>query len=218
MYGLLTAAALSISANKDEIEENSSAAIRLALEIEAYVDLDRFTNETGRVVAYSLQDNGANNIEEVLKTFPVAYISVNLNHNIVTITAHTKRLPALCSSGAARDIRAMMIDINGRCHTLHNTQALREILEMCNSSSPLRFMNDSNTLAPLQSNTTGQLLDSSVALAEACLRCIMTETAAWHTVVGETMAFPDAHDATKRTVLELGTCGSLVRFYVPRDG
>ncbi|KAL4966670.1 non-reducing polyketide synthase spyA [Aspergillus stella-maris] len=213
--GLLSATALACAADKSQLAHNASVAIRLAMCIGAYVDLDKISytdgGGTGCLIVHQSPNPAKADIEQALVSHPNAYISVQLDDRVFTVTAPIAEIPALRQSLVGHGLKATTIPINGRYHTRKNVQALSDLLGHCAADPSLSFPTTATLQVPVRSNTTGRLLSTGGPLHEECLRCIMTERANWVAVVNETATLLASCHSKTRTLLELGIPRSLAR-------
>ncbi|KAJ0414739.1 hypothetical protein BJY00DRAFT_318491 [Aspergillus carlsbadensis] len=191
--GMLSATAMESSSTIAELVQNAAAAIRLATCIGGYVDSERAgscynANSSSEVVCFIARwgmESGRETVETILRRYPEAYISVELDNNSVTITAPNCDTPSLCSELSGQGVRVTEIPVRGRYHSSKNEQFVQSLLELCSSDSASPFW-----------------VPWEVEKLESCLRSILTEQAGWFTDISETVsAFSDPSTIT---VLELG--------------
>lgn len=202
--GLLTASAIACSKNEEDVNTFGVAAVKLALCIGAYVDLDGAfavkTNETTSVAVRWRSEAGHDRILETLKSYPgvslttetfntktdlilsQAYISVILDSTDLTITTPKRSMAALVQNLSSQGMTAKSTGLEGRYHSHVHQEALAKIFEFCDSRHDIQFPPAERLIVPLRSNTTAQNLTEG-SLHEHATRCIMTELANWHLTI-----------------------------------
>ncbi|KAL4987377.1 hypothetical protein BDW68DRAFT_188060 [Aspergillus falconensis] len=195
--GLLTAVTVATSPGVEALSRQASAALRLAVAIGAYIDLDLIDSDVSSVAVRSRA--GKMGLEGCLAQFPGAYISVIADELNSTVTAPTTSLDALSQSLASKGLSAKRFDLRGRFHHSTHKKALESLSKLV-VSNPDFQLSHSELLAPVYSNIDGQLL-SSDSIIDTLLQSILVQRCDWHASIS--MALEQCSDG-KTSVVQFG--------------
>lgn len=206
--GLLTAMAIACSKNEEDINTLGVTAVKLALCIGAYVDLDGAfaseINETTSIAVRWRSEAGHDRILETLRSYPgvsavtavghlnqliseQAYISVILDSTDVTITSPKNFVTPLVQQLSSQGMSVKSTGLEGRYHSHIHRDALGKIFEFCNSRYDMQLPSAEKLMVPLRSNTTAQPFTEGF-LHEHAIRCIMVELANWGLTISATVS------------------------------
>ncbi|KAL5339001.1 hypothetical protein BJX70DRAFT_408449 [Aspergillus crustosus] len=200
--GSLSAAALEMSPTRATLGQNAALAVRLAMCIGAYVDSERLVMTTDGGSPYVDPEMlcfiarwgtacSRGEIEEILKRYPEAYISVELDRNSVTITAPDCDAPLLWQELGSKCVRVVDVPVKGRYHSEENERILQSLLRLSSSDS-----------APFLVSWGHKL--------ELCLRSILTQPVDWYSDVSKTLSeFTPSEFQGSTIILELGLVGCI---------
>ncbi|KAK8073462.1 hypothetical protein PG994_004361 [Apiospora phragmitis] len=189
--GLLSAIAIACSMNKVELGKNAAIAVRLAICAGACVDLAELQSAEPTVclsARWSRHEDSSTNecaVAAILKEYPKAYISVRSDVCSATITASKGSVPALIKSLEEKGAVVKRINLSGRYHHSMHSPMFKILLDICESLPLFQFPHTSRPLVPLRWSDSGELVASQdeTPLHEVALRCILIETADWHTTM-----------------------------------
>ncbi|KAL4994636.1 hypothetical protein BDV10DRAFT_188837 [Aspergillus recurvatus] len=173
--GLLSAVTVATSPSVEALSRQASVALRLAVAIGAYIDLDLIDSDVSSLAVRSRA--GKKGLEDCLAQFPTAYISVITDELNSTVTAPTASLDALSQSLAANGLSAKCFDLRGRFHHSAHKKALEGLHQLV-ASNPGFQLSHSELLAPVYSNVDGQLL-SSDSIIDTLLQSILVQRCDW---------------------------------------
>ncbi|KAL4944975.1 hypothetical protein BDV06DRAFT_219781 [Aspergillus oleicola] len=138
--GSLTAMALGVSSTREEIGSNAVIAMRLAMCVGAYVDSERpdmtagGSKITSDVVCITTRwdaDCSREQVEDVLRRYPEAYISVELDANSVTIAALESEALSLGRDLNSKEPAPWFLDVsNALCSLTLSGSTKPTILEL----------------------------------------------------------------------------------------
>ncbi|POR36056.1 Polyketide synthase [Tolypocladium paradoxum] len=214
--GLLSAIALACSQNKTEVARHGAIAVRLALCVGAFVDLDE-TEQPEPTVCISARwprgegDGGdgaargheafqallgsypqdAANAHPIRKTWLTcdqAYMGVRMDVCSATITAPKGIATSLMRHLDEKGAAAKQIDLQGRFHHPGHYAVFRKLADLCVSLPMLQFPQHSRPLVPLRRNDGGQVVTEETTLHEMALQCILVEKADWYTTMTRSVA------------------------------
>ncbi|KAL4735137.1 hypothetical protein BDV11DRAFT_174131 [Aspergillus similis] len=174
--GLLSAVSVATSPDLEALSRQASVALRLAVAIGAYIDLDLIDSDVSSAAVRSRA--GRKGLEDCLAQFPGAYISVITDELNATVTAPAASLDALSQSLVSNGLSARLLDLRGRFHHPAQRKALESLLKLVTSNPAFQFPH-SELLAPVYSNINGQLL-SSDSIVDTLLQSILVQRCDWH--------------------------------------
>ncbi|KAI9884810.1 MAG: Type I Iterative PKS [Watsoniomyces obsoletus] len=184
--GILTALAVGCSKTEEGVNTYGAVALRLALCIGAYVDLDGISSD-GALESASLAVRwrsaaGHELIMEILKNYPNAYISVIRDSTDVNITSPKTVVAALSQQLTAQEMAVKSTGLEGRYHTTANKEALEKISGFCASRSDMAFPDANQLLVPVRSNIDAQIITNG-SLVQHALQCILVDLSNWHLTI-----------------------------------
>ncbi|KAF2994037.1 t1pks [Curvularia kusanoi] len=185
--GILPALAISSSRDENEILSNAAVAVRLALCIGAYVDLNREVNasEMACIVVRCKAPASVESIPTLLQPWQDAFLSVVYDQDTVTVTARKCDLSQLEAFLSERDCSVRNVAIEGCFHSFLNKGALKQIETLCKASSLFDLRVASFLRVPVRTNVNGQhISEGSLSLVAAST--LLTEVSDWHTTVSKT--------------------------------
>ena len=213
--GMLTAIAVACSKNEEDINDFGTVALRLALCIGAYVDLDMVLNlETVSLAVRWRSETGYYRVREILKGYPDAYIGVIVDETDVTVTVARTHIAALSQDLSKEGMSVLPIGLEGRYHSSANKDGAERILTLCDSQPGLSFPDPRGLLVPVMSNATSQVIKEG-SLTQHALQCIMYKPADWH---GAFSAAASSLPTTEgKVIIGFGTTKSIPSSFVKRS-
>ncbi|KAL4814504.1 hypothetical protein BDW67DRAFT_192176 [Aspergillus spinulosporus] len=194
--GLLTAATVATSPDLEALSRQASVALRLAVAIGAYIDLDLIDSDVSSVAVRSRA--GKKGLEDCLVQFPGAYISVITDELNATVTAPTASLDALSQSLASNGLSAKRFDLRGRFHHPAHKKALESLRKLVASNRGFQFLH-SELLVPVYANINGQIL-SSDSIIDTLLQSILVQRCDWYTSIST--AFHKCSSGEKTNIVQ----------------
>ncbi|KAK0645193.1 Non-reducing polyketide synthase andM [Lasiodiplodia hormozganensis] len=211
--GLLSATALACSQTRAEVARHGAIAIRLALCVGAFIDLDDVqASEPTLCVSARWSpaegDRGREKFEDVLDSYPQAYVAVTTDLSTATITAPKSVGMPLIRRLEEKGIATKQLDLRGRYHHPHHEMAFKKLVDLCAAVPMFRFPKGRLPLVPLRRNDSGKVVTDEMPLHEMALWCILVKQADWHATMTWSVAAM-AQEATelpksKRRALLLG--------------
>ncbi|RCI09437.1 hypothetical protein L249_3717 [Ophiocordyceps polyrhachis-furcata BCC 54312] len=191
--GLLSAIALACSRDRSDISRHGAVAVRLALCVGAYVDLEEATALEPSVCFSARwsprQDHDP--LQPVLDSYPQAYTSVRMDACSVTITAPRGTAIPLMDRLKNDGAVVKQMELRGRFHHKGHWPVFRQLAHLCASTPMLRFPPPSQLLVPVRRNDEAGL-SHEAPLHDMALQCILVEEADWSATLGQTvMAMAD---------------------------
>ncbi|PFH58947.1 hypothetical protein XA68_13013 [Ophiocordyceps unilateralis] len=200
--GLLSAIALACSRDKTDISKYGAVAVRLALCVGAFVDLDeawafepsvclsaRWPRGRDGDVAGREETKDDDPFKTVLDSYPQAYTSVRMDACSVTITAPRGTAMPLMRHLQKEGAVVKQMDLRGRFHHKGHWPVFRELADLCASTPILQFPPPSHLLVPVRSNVEHEMTETSdTKLHEMALQCILVEKADWYATLRRTLA------------------------------
>ncbi|KAI9864364.1 MAG: Type I Iterative PKS [Trichoglossum hirsutum] len=187
--GFLTATALACSKEEKDVNIYGAVALRLAVCIGAFVDLDGIfaepPNETSCLVVRWTKEFSVPQLLHILKNYPEAYISATADNASATITAPKSTATALMDHLSMHGLVVKLISLEGRFHCSVHESAVESINSLCESNRSLQFPTARSLLVPLRSNSDAQVVTEG-SLHWIALKSILTERSNWHLTIAAT--------------------------------
>ncbi|KAH8800671.1 hypothetical protein F5884DRAFT_837947 [Xylogone sp. PMI_703] len=180
--GLLSAIALSCSQDEEDIGIYSAVALRLAVCIGSFVDLDNIGVEKLSFVVRWRDKDGRDHLRNVLERYSDAYISVILDTRTATITVLRENAVSLLDELQELSLTCEPIQLHGRFHSPAHTESAAKLIRLSHEHRDLQFPDANRLQAPLRSNTNGQLIIEGL-MHEIAIQNILVERANWHTTL-----------------------------------
>ncbi|TGO91272.1 hypothetical protein BPOR_0033g00120 [Botrytis porri] len=203
--GFLTAAAVTCASDEDTLVKLCSNALRLALCIGAYVDLDQSDAgenlTTAVMVSWSERNKPVCDVYEFLKDFPEAYVSVISDQTKITITLPQKLRDSISKALLDQGYSVIPLVIFGRFHASVQTNVCQKLIQLCASTGCLQFPQAESLRTVLRTGEDGQEIHEG-SLHEIALVSLLSRQSKWHATISNTVAQLDA--SQKRHVLQVG--------------
>jgi 3-oxoacyl-(acyl-carrier-protein) synthase len=212
--------AISTSCARDELEfaQYASTAVRLALAMAAWVDLDSL-NRNDSAIAITVRCKSASNkqtLDRVIErhlpgsngTEKQAYVSCILDNNTATVTMHSSLLSQVTSELSRNDMPSLVLACRGRWHCESNTAGIQFLRTLCQQDDQLHFPDGSALSTKVLSNMTGLPIPMDVKLHEHVVKYILGNQSRWdlvfatwlsdnwstHLIIGEKVPVPKRRD------------------------
>ncbi|CAG7970570.1 unnamed protein product [Penicillium salamii] len=138
--GLLAALVVSLSRGLGDIEKYGAIAIRLAMVIGAVVDAeDALNTHSASFSAAWRSCDGFSAMEEIIRKFENAYVSVRFDENRATVTASKAHVPEMMRQMSSVGISVVEIQLSGRFHTKCHQRVVSLLNEFCESNPKFQF-------------------------------------------------------------------------------
>ncbi|TGO11946.1 hypothetical protein BTUL_0098g00320 [Botrytis tulipae] len=203
--GFLTAAAVTCASDEDTLVKLCSNALRLALCIGAYVDLDqsnaRENLTTAVMVSWSEKNKPVYDVYEFLKDFPEAYISVISDKTKITITLPQKLRDPISKALLDQGYSVIPLVVFDRFHSSVQTNVCQKLIQLCASTESLQFPQAESLRTALRTGEDGQEIREG-PLHEIALISLLSKQSKWYATISNTVAQLDA--SQKRHVLQVG--------------
>ncbi|KAM0134954.1 hypothetical protein ACHAO1_005387 [Botrytis cinerea] len=185
--GFLTAAAVTCASDEDTLVKLCSNALRLALCIGAYVDLDQSNAgenwTTAIMVSWSERNKPVCDVYEFLKDFP------------------EKLCDSISKALLDQGYSVIPLAVFGRFHSSVQTHVCQKLMQLCASTESLQLPQAESLRTALRAGEDGQeILEGS--LHEIALVSLLSRQSKWYATISNTVAQLDA--SQKRHVLQVG--------------
>ncbi|KAJ6173459.1 hypothetical protein N7485_006271 [Penicillium canescens] len=179
--GLLSALAIATSIDEESVGVHGALSVRVAFSIGAYVDLDSLMHgSTGCLAVRWKSPNSIVDLQNVLKIYDPAYVSVIRSANEATITVPSSSIPDVSRHLQNEGIYVLDTGLTGRYHT-HDHQGVPErVIQSCTQHARVDF----GKQLDVRSDSDGQILSQHVGLMAAS-REILLECSNWHLALSE---------------------------------
>ncbi|KAF7943514.1 hypothetical protein EAE96_011437 [Botrytis aclada] len=203
--GFLTAAAVTCASDEDTLVKLCSNALRLALCIGAYVDLDQSNAgencTTAVMVSWNERNKPVCDVYEFLKDFPEAYVSVISDKTKITITLSQKLRDPISKALLDQGYSVIPLVVFGRFHSSVQMNACQKLIQLCASTESLQFPQAESLRTALRTGEDGQEIREG-SLHELALVSLLSRQSKWYATISNTVAQLDA--SQKRHVLQVG--------------
>ncbi|KAI9688872.1 MAG: Type I Iterative PKS [Bathelium mastoideum] len=190
--GILSALVCASSKDEAAVGKNAAIALRLALALGAYVDVDGLFGQNSTkyscLVLRWKSDREKQSCDEVLETYQqVAYESVSYDHNSITVTVQKSCEEAILKDLAARKILTRRIELEGRFHSKIHGATAEKLNSFVRSNPLVRLPSSLSLIIPIRANGDGNPIENE-GLSTAAIRSILLEPAKWHSVIMNALA------------------------------
>ncbi|KAF2675586.1 hypothetical protein K458DRAFT_397816 [Lentithecium fluviatile CBS 122367] len=220
--GLLAAVAVACSSDEDNLVRLACVSLRLAVVIGAYVDLDgafgEGDKETACVAVRWAKPEHEQSILDILKGFPLAYISVVSSADTVTVTVDSGSVSGLKQSLTAAGASVTTIPLGGRFHHSDHTKAVDKTQALLSSVPGLRYLPGSRPLVLVRGGS-GTAIGIDASLEECVVRSMMLNVFDWHVTITQSIAcISNRAPGGKAQVLSLGLTDCVPRTLAAEHG
>ncbi|KAI1817387.1 beta-ketoacyl synthase domain-containing protein [Poronia punctata] len=184
--GFLSTVAVAGAETEADLGRTAAVALRLAVCIGAYVDLDGIYSqrpERYSCVAIRWKDGSARGKSEVvdlIQSFPNAYISSINDDACVTVTLRADDVDTLNDEVRAAGFRSTAVSVQGRFHTLDHANAAAKITNLVAQAQDLSIPSVERLFAPVRSAVDGKILTGGGSLLEHILENTLLKTVDWN--------------------------------------
>ncbi|EKG10413.1 Beta-ketoacyl synthase [Macrophomina phaseolina MS6] len=212
--GFLTAACIACSRTSAEFGRLAAIALRLAVAVGAYVDLDGASASGSdraacfavrRKLSFSLDD-----LNQILELHTSAYVSVISDSNTATVTVAEPESDRLLSELASNGFSAKPISLAGRFHSSVHETAANRLIELCSGYADLQLPGASELLAPLRSNSDGQVIKAG-SLSTIAVKSLLCHPSRWHDTITNAVGELQPDQGHPVTILNIGLADFLPR-------
>ncbi|KAK3324854.1 putative polyketide synthase [Apodospora peruviana] len=182
--GILSAAAVSLSEDRNQLESYGSIAIRLAMVIGGVVDSQDVVDGTGPSKSLAIawtSFESSKQLDKILAKYPEAYISVSFDERRATITTSATTATALQEELRNARVVVNEIGLRGRFHspTLYKDD-MEDLIRYFDSEPTLCLPDASGLTSRMRSNSgDGSFLTTGPIHAHA-LKAILVEHCDWY--------------------------------------
>ncbi|KAL9079385.1 MAG: hypothetical protein Q9157_001731 [Trypethelium eluteriae] len=204
--GIISAFVCASSKTETDIGENAAIALRLALALGAYVDIDgSFGQNSTEYSCLALRwksDSEKQLCDEVLGNYrQVAYESVSYDHNSITVTVQKSLEDAMLKDFASRKILTRRIELKGRFHSEVHVNAAEKLNNLIHSNPSINLPGSQSLIIPVRANGDGDLIED-LGLSTAAVRSTLLEPAKWYSVLMKAMA--QIPEGQAKSILAIG--------------
>ena len=215
--GLLSALVLACSRNEDDINKLGSVAIRIALVVGAFIDLDSIESEFACLAVRYKSNTDGEEVEQLIQQFQgvcisssralvrvltsrlQAYISAISDARSLSITTPKQACAEVTRSLSNNGINVKSVEVQGRFHHPELQTSLEKAKQLCLSAEIGQFPSADRLLVPVRSNEDGQVF-SSGSLHERAIECMMCKRADWFSTVSNAISHLQQSEETLAVV------------------
>ncbi|KAL8662081.1 MAG: hypothetical protein Q9202_005055 [Teloschistes flavicans] len=190
--GFLTAAAVASSQNATELEQFAAVAVRLAVCIGSVVDLDEISHEdpsdrSASIAVRWRSETGKDDLENILRDYPKAYISCVTDENSATVTIPLHDEESFAGRLTEMSILGQPIGLRGRYHHPDNIQNAQQLKNLCRNDKRFQLPAADRVLLSLRSNFNTKVITDG-ALHDVAIDSILAQQSRWFQTVRATVA------------------------------
>ncbi|KAK9799873.1 putative Polyketide synthase [Seiridium cardinale] len=181
--GFLSAVAVSLSTEVDQLKTFGATAIRLAMILGGIVDAHDLSNPWGPSRSFATAwtpKEPASTLENVLARYPDAYVSVSYDERRATVTTGNKTAKALQQTLRDAGVVASDLSLRGRFHSPDYVENIDDVIKYCDNHSGLSLPDASALTIPTRSNAGQGRLVTRGRLHTHALRIILVEHSQWY--------------------------------------
>ncbi|KAI8632694.1 putative polyketide synthase [Xylariaceae sp. FL1651] len=181
--GILSAFAVSLSENAEDLRNYATRAIRLAMLIGGVVDSnslqDTASEEWQALTTVWVSPECRMQMELVLKSFPKAYISVDFDENRATVTAPAGSIAALREELGLAGVKVFAIGLRGAFHNEIYAEQAKLVAQYCDAHPQTLTLPRASTIVhpTLYDSTT--TLDDEISLHTHALQAMLVQRSRW---------------------------------------
>ncbi|KAL8721637.1 MAG: hypothetical protein Q9225_001726 [Loekoesia sp. 1 TL-2023] len=218
--GLLPAVAVAASTNENELIQNASKALRLALAIGTYGDLgdeDLHGGPTNMVIRVKYPGQG----EEIIAKFPgvrttwvPAYISAVTDPKTISVVGPAHVLKQIKSFTNAQGLLSQGVHIRGKVHNPENAAVAANLERFCTAHDTFQFPDASQLQVSLRSNADGNRLEQQ-CLTHEVIKTILSTRCEWYQLLHHVAADLRKSDCQSHHLINfgIGDCLSPIPFH-----
>ena len=183
--GLLSASAVATSASIADLQEYGAISVRLAMLSGALVDFEDSSRGSGdRSTSFSATWSSVSHshLESILKGYPEAYISVQVDEKRATITCNQDSVSKLQQVLKEGGIHISPVSLNGRFHWLAHQDRTEELIKFISQNRDLQLIDAADTILPIWGNGSKNPFESG-RLSDIVIRAILTDQSKWFQTV-----------------------------------
>ncbi|KAL8883015.1 MAG: hypothetical protein Q9198_000074 [Flavoplaca austrocitrina] len=190
--GFLTAAAVASSQNATELQEFASVAVRLAVCIGSVVDLDEISHEdpsdrSASIAVRWRSETGKDDLENILRDYPKAYISCVTDENSATVTIPLHDEGSFAGRLTEMTLLGQPIGLRGRYHHPDNIQNAQQLKDLCRHDKRFQLPSADRVVLSLRSNSNTKVITDG-ALHDVAIDSILAQQSKWFQTVRATVA------------------------------
>ncbi|KAL2812962.1 hypothetical protein BJX63DRAFT_395333 [Aspergillus granulosus] len=180
--GLLAAVAVATSADLETLCRRTDVALRLAVGIGAYIDLDCVDSKTSSIAVKSRPATPHNELQDYFDDFESTYISVITDASSSTVTTPTALIDAVSQKLKAQGFAMKQVDLRGRFHYPGHTRAVETLRRLADSNPDFQLPHTHSLLAPVYSNVDGLAFPEGL-MGDKLIESILLQRCDWYSTM-----------------------------------
>jgi len=184
--GLLSSISIACAKDESEVGILGASALRLAVCIGAYVDLDGFSGDKSVCLAVRCKsEESKERFVKLMNSYPEAYVSVIFDNENGTVTIPRSEQSAYSETLAQNDIVTKPIEVEGRFHSPIQHQNLEKITELCKNLACIQLPSAESLRVPVRANVDGRPI-SQGSLSQIAAAALLVDTPDWQCTLSAT--------------------------------
>ncbi|KAL2813644.1 hypothetical protein BDW59DRAFT_167452 [Aspergillus cavernicola] len=203
--GLLSAVAIATSPDVESVCSRAAVALKLAVAIGAYIDLDCLNSCTSSIAIRSRIATTENRLKDYLEDYPDTYISVVADASSSTVTGPTPFIDSLSQTLKTNGFSLKQVDLRGRFHYPGHTKEVETLRRLAASNRDFQLPHASELLAPVYSNINGQHLPPRL-IHDTILESILMHCCDWYGSISAALSHINRDDEANVVQFGLVDC------------
>ncbi|KIA75343.1 polyketide synthase [Aspergillus ustus] len=193
--GLLAAVTVATSADLETVCHRAEVALRLAVGIGAYIDLDCVDSKISSIAVKSRPATPHNELQDYFEDLESTYVSVVTDASSRTVTTPTALVDAVSQKLKAQGFAMKQVDLRGRFHYPGHARAVETLRRLANSNPDFQLPHTDSLLAPVYSNVDGQAFPQG-QIGDTLIESILLHRCDWYSTMSAAFAGLTSEDAT----------------------
>ncbi|KAL2851871.1 hypothetical protein BJY01DRAFT_244804 [Aspergillus pseudoustus] len=194
--GLLAAVTVATSVNLETMCHTAEVALRLAVGIGAYIDLDCVDSKISSIAVKSRPATPPHNeVQDNFDDLESTYVSVVTDASSRTVTTPTVLMDAVSQKLKAQGFSMRQVDLRGRFHYPGHARAVDTLRRLADLNPDFQLPHTDSLLAPVYSNVDGQAFPQG-PIGDTLLESILLHRCDWYSTMSAAFAGLVSEEAT----------------------
>ncbi|KAL3493898.1 hypothetical protein BJX62DRAFT_234754 [Aspergillus germanicus] len=193
--GLLAAVTVATSPDIETVFRRADVALRLAVGIGAYIDLDCVGSKISSIAVKSRPATPRNELQEYFDELESTYVSVVTDCSSSTVTTPTVLIEAVTQKLKAQGFAMKQVDLRGRFHYPGHARAVETLRRLADSDPDFQLPHTDSLLAPVYSNVNGKPFPEGPT-GDTLIESILLHRCNWYSTMSAAFAGLTSEDAS----------------------
>ncbi|KAL3440360.1 hypothetical protein BJX65DRAFT_314881 [Aspergillus insuetus] len=193
--GLLAAVTVATSPDVETVFRRAEVALRLAVGIGAYIDLDCVGSKISSIAVKSRPATPRNELQGYFDELESTYVSVVTDCSSSTVTTPTALIEAVTQKLKAQGFAMKQVDLRGRFHYPGHARAVETLRRLADSNPDFQLPHIDSLLAPVYSNVNGKQFPEG-PIGDTLIESILLQRCDWYSTMSAALARLTSEGAT----------------------